>query len=82
MESEAESTKLVSAGVINDVAAEDHEPGHVPPLLRSGHHIVLTRREKSGLAAGHVLMDVRRDGYWCLIGEGWCTREAAAVGGQ
>ena len=31
MESEAESTKLVSAGVVNDVAAEDHEPGHVPP---------------------------------------------------
>ena len=27
-------------------------------------------------------MDVRRDGYWCLIGEGWCTREEAAQRGR
>ena len=31
MESETESTNWVSAGVVNDVGAEDHEPGHVPP---------------------------------------------------
>ena len=39
----------LSACVANAVAAEDH-------------HIVLTRLEKRGLAAGHVLMDVLFDG--------------------
>ena len=65
MESETESTNWVSAGVVNDVGAEDHEPGHVPEIL--------------GLVAGHVLMDRWSTG-WIFVpdGQGWYTREEAA----
>ena len=54
-----------------------------PSLLQAGDHIVLTRRENAGHVRALHLMD-RWSPEWIFVpdGEVWCTREAAAVGGQ